>query len=112
MSELINWNDFEKIQIKAGTIIDVADFPNARKPAYQLTIDFGADGVKRSSAQITHHYTKEELIGKQIVAVVNFPVKQIANFFSECLVLGVYDADNNVVLLTPDKPVQNGGAIG
>jgi len=112
MSELINWNDFEKIQIKAGTIIDVADFPNARKPAYQLTIDFGADGVKRSSAQITHHYTKEELIGKQIVAVVNFPVKQIANFFSECLVLGVYDAYNNVVLLTPDKPVQNGGAIG
>lgn len=112
MSELINWNDFEKIQIKAGTIIDVADFPNARKPAYQLTIDFGADGVKRSSAQITHHYTKEELIGKQIVAVVNFPVKQIANFFSECLVLGVYDADNNVVLLTPDKPVQNGGAVG
>jgi tRNA-binding protein len=112
MSELINWNDFEKIQIKAGTIIDVADFPNARKPAYQLTIDFGADGVKRSSAQITHHYTKEELIGKQIVAVVNFPVKQIANFFSECLVLGVYDADNKVVLLTPDKPVQNGGAVG
>lgn len=112
MSELINWNDFEKIQIKAGTIIDVADFPNARKPAYQLTIDFGADGVKRSSAQITHHYTKEELIGKQIVAVVNFPVKQIANFFSECLVLGLYDADNNVVLLTPDKPVQNGGAVG
>lgn len=112
MSELINWNDFEKIQIKAGTIIDVADFPNARKPAYQLTIDFGADGVKRSSAQITHHYTKEELIGKQIVAVVNFPVKQIANFFSECLVLGVYDADNNVVLLTLDKPVQNGGAVG
>lgn len=112
MSEPITWNDFEKVQIKAGTIIDVADFPNARKPAYQLTIDFGADGVKRSSAQITHHYNKEELIGKQIVAVVNFPVKQIANFFSECLVLGVYDNNNNVVLLTTDKPVQNGGAVG
>lgn len=112
MSEPITWNDFEKVQIKAGTIIDVADFPNARKPAYQLTIDFGADGVKRSSAQITHHYNKEELIGKQIVAVVNFPVKQIANFFSECLVLGIYDNNNNVVLLTTDKPVQNGGAVG
>lgn len=112
MSEPITWNDFEKVQIKAGTIIDVADFLNTRKPAYQLTIDFGADGVKRSSAQITHHYNKEELIGKQIVAVVNFPVKQIANFFSECLVLGVYDNNNNVVLLTTDKPVQNGGAVG
>ena len=112
MSELITWNDFEKIQLKTGTIIDVADFPNARKPAYQLTIDFGIEGVKHSSAQITHHYTKEDLMGKQIVAIVNFPLKQIANFFSECLVLGVYDADNNVVLLTPDKPVQNGGTIG
>lgn len=112
MNELISWNDFEKVQIKAGTIVEVNDFPNARKPAYQLLIDFGELGLKRSSAQITHHYNKEELIGKQIVAVVNFPVKQIANFFSECLVLGVYDADNNVVLLTPDKPVQNGGAVG
>ncbi len=112
MNELISWNDFKKVQIKAGTIVEVNDFPNARKPAYQLLIDFGELGLKRSSAQITHHYNKEELIGKQIVAVVNFPVKQIANFFSECLVLGVYDADNNVVLLTPDKPVQNGGAIG
>ena len=112
MNELISWNDFEKVQIKAGTIVEVNDFPNARKPAYQLLIDFGELGMKRSSAQITHHYSKEELIGKQIVAVVNFPVKQIANFFSECLVLGVYDADNKVVLLTPDKPVQNGGAVG
>ncbi|TWI85588.1 tRNA-binding protein [Lacibacter cauensis] len=112
MNELISWNDFEKVQIKAGTIVEVNDFPNARKPAYQLLIDFGELGMKRSSAQITHHYSKEELIGKQIVAVVNFPVKQIANFFSECLVLGVYDADNKVVLLTPDKPVQNGGTVG
>lgn len=112
MSEPITWSEFEKIQIKAGTIIDAADFPNARKSAYQLTIDFGTEGIKHSSAQITHHYTKEELIGKQIVAVVNFPVKQIANFFSECLVLGVYDTNNNVVLLTPDKPVHNGGTVG
>lgn len=112
MSEPITWNDFEKVQIKAGTIVEVNDFPNARKPAYQLLIDFGKLGMKRSSAQITHHYSKEELIGKQIVAVVNFPVKQIANFFSECLVLGVYDNNNEVVLLTPDKAVQNGGTIG
>lgn len=112
MNELISWNDFEKVQIKAGTIVEVNDFLNARKPAYQLLIDFGELGLKRSSAQITHHYNKEELIGKQIVAVVNFPVKQIANFFSECLVLGVYDNNNNVVLLTTDKPVQNGGAVG
>ncbi len=112
MSEPLTWNDFERVQIKAGTIVEVNDFPNARKPAYQLLIDFGELGMKRSSAQITHHYGKEELIGKQIVAVVNFPVKQIANFFSECLVLGVYDSNNEVVLLTPDKLVQNGGAIG
>ncbi|NCU05311.1 MAG: tRNA-binding protein [Chitinophagaceae bacterium] len=112
MSELINWNDFEKINICAGTILEVTDFPNAKKPAYQLVIDFGEQGIKRSSAQITHHYSKDELVGKQIVAVINFPVKQIANFFSECLVLGVYDQNKQVVLLTPDKPVQNGGKIG
>jgi tRNA-binding protein len=112
MSELITWGDFEKVEICAGTVIDVVDFPNARKPAYQLTIDFGEHGIKRSSAQIAHHYNKEELKGKQIVAVINFPVKQIANFFSECLVLGVYDENNEVVLLTPDKKIQNGGKIG
>lgn len=111
-NELISWNDFEKVDICAGTITEASDFPNARKPAYQLTIDFGAKGIKRSSAQITHHYSKEELIGKQIVAVINFPVKQIANFFSECLVLGVYDEHKEVVLLRPDKAVQNGGKIG
>jgi tRNA-binding protein len=112
MSELITWDDFEKVEICAGTIIEVADFPNARKPAYQLTIDFGAHGIKRSSAQITHHYKKDELTGKQIIAVINFPVKQIANFFSECLVLGVYDENKQVVLLTADKHIQNGGKIG
>lgn len=109
---MITWADFEKVEICAGTVIDVTDFPNARKPAYQLTIDFGEHGLKRSSAQITHHYSKDELKGKQIVAVINFPVKQIANFFSECLVLGVYDENKEVILLTPDKKVQNGGRIG
>lgn len=112
MNELITWADFEKVNICAGTVIDVTEFPNARKPAYQLTIDFGEQGIKRSSAQITHHYKKEELIGKQIVAVINFPIKQIGNFFSECLVLGVYDENKEVILLTPDKKVQNGGIIG
>ena len=112
MSEPISWDDFEKIEIRTGTILEAIDFPNARKQAYQLSIDFGEWGIKRSSAQITHHYTKEELTGKQIVAVVNFPPKQIANFFSECLVLGVYDENKEVILLKPDKQVQNGGRIG
>lgn len=110
--ELISWNDFEKIEIRIGTIIEVSDFPKARKPSYQLTIDFGELGIKKSSAQITHHYTKEDLLNKQIIAVVNFPVKQIASFFSECLVLGVYDENNNVVLLQPDKKMGNGLKVG
>ncbi|MBK7435101.1 MAG: tRNA-binding protein [Chitinophagaceae bacterium] len=109
---MISWEDFEKVELRAGTIIAAEDFPHARKPAYQLTIDFGASGVKRSSAQITALYSKEELIGRQVVAVVNFPVKQIANFFSECLVLGVYNEKNEVVLLQPSLPVQNGGKVG
>lgn len=108
----ISWQDFKKIDVRSGTIIAVDDFPAAKKPAYQLTIDFGPLGTKRSSAQITHHYQKEELIGKTIVAVVNFPVKQIANFFSECLVLGVYDTEGQVVLLQPERPVANGQKIG
>jgi tRNA-binding protein len=110
--ELIAWNDFEKIEIRTGTIIEVNDFPKARRPSYQLTIDFGELGIKKSSAQITYHYKKEDLLNKQIVAVVNFPVKQIATFFSECLVLGVYDEDNNVILLQPEKKVGNGFRIG
>jgi len=109
---MINWDDFEKVEIRSGTILEVTDFPKAKKPAYQLTIDFGALGIKRSSAQITHHYTKEALLNRQVVAVVNFPPKQIANFFSECLVLGVYDENNQVILLQPDKPVLNGQRIG
>jgi tRNA-binding protein len=109
---MISWEDFEKINIRTGTIVEVNDFPKARKPAYQLTIDFGELGFKQSSAQITQHYNKEELIGKQIIAVVNFPPKQIANFISECLVLGVYDENNDVILLQPDRKVTNGLKIG
>jgi tRNA-binding protein len=108
----ISWNDFEKIDIRTGTIIEVNDFPKARKPAYQLTIDFGELGIKRSSAQITVHYSKENLLNRQVVAVVNFPPKQIASFISECLVLGVYDENKDVILLQPAKPVINGMKIG
>ena len=110
---MITWNDFEKIDIRIGTVIEVADFPKARKPAYRLTIDFGeAIGIKRSSAQITVHYKKEELLQRQVIAVVNFPPKQIADFISECLVLGIYDESKEVVLLKPDKAVVNGSKIG
>jgi tRNA-binding protein len=109
---MISWSDFEKVDIRSGTILEVTDFPAARKPAYQLTIDFGPLGMKKSSAQITHHYTKEALIGRQVLAVVNFPPKQIANFFSECLVLGVYDENNQVILLQPDQKVANGQRVG
>lgn len=109
---MINWEDFEKIDIRSGTILEVTEFPKARKPAYQLRIDFGPLGIKQSSAQVTHHYPMESMKGKQVIAVVNFPPKQIANFFSECLVLGVYDENNQVILLQPDKPVANGQRIG
>jgi tRNA-binding protein len=108
----ITWDDFEKIDIRVGTITEVNDFPKAKKPAFQISIDFGELGIKRSSAQITTLYNKEELIGKQVIAVVNFPPKQIADFFSECLVLGVYTDKKEVVLLKPDHPVNNGWKIG
>lgn len=107
MSE-ISWADFEKIEIRTGTIIAVSDFPEARKPAYKLGIDFGELGIKKSSAQITSHYRKEELIGKQVVAVVNFPPKQIGPFLSECLVLGAIQSDGSVVLLQTEREVING----
>lgn len=109
---MISWDDFEKIDMRTGTILEVNDFTAARKPAWQLSIDFGELGVKRSSAQVTALYNKEALIGKQVIAVVNFPVKQIANFFSECLVLGVYNQNNEVVLLQPTLPVKNGSKVG
>lgn len=108
----INWEDFEKIDMRAGTIIEANDFPKARNPAYQLLIDFGPElGIKRSSAQITLLYQKEELVGKQVIAVVNFPPKQIANFISECLVLGVLGDQKEVTLLQPGKKVKNGQRI-
>jgi tRNA-binding protein len=110
---MISWNDFEKVEMRVGTIIEVNDFPKANKPAYQLTIDFGTEiGLRKSSAQITKQYHKEDLIGKQIVAVVNFPKKQIADFMSECLVLGSVGNDNDIVLLSSDKPVANGLRVG
>ena len=109
---MITWDDFEKIDIRAGTITEVTDFPKAKKPAYQITIDFGELGFKKSSAQITTVYNKEELLGKQVIAIVNFPPKQIANFFSECLVLGVYTDKKEVVLLQPERKVANGWKIG
>jgi tRNA-binding protein len=110
---MITWNDFEKIDMRVGTITEVTDFPKARKASYQLLIDFGNGiGTKRSSAQITVHYKKEELLNRQVIAVVNFPPKQIADFISECLVLGVYDENNDVVLLQPGKPLSNGLKIG
>ena len=112
MTKIIQWYDFEKINMRVGTIINAQHFEKARKPAYVLDIDFGPLGIKKSSAQITDHYTLEELIGKQIIAVVNFPPKQIAKVFSECLVLGVYESNGNVVLLGSDKTVENGLKIG
>ena len=110
MSETINFDDFTKVDLRVGTIIEVNDFTEARNPSYKLTIDFGDLGVKQSSAQITSLYKKEDLIDRQIVAVVNFPKKQIANFFSECLVLGALKA-NDVVLLKPENKVLNGSVV-
>src|SRR6516225_7655667 len=112
MSSMISWQDFQKIDIRVGTIREVKDFPKAKKPAYQLLVDFGELGIKKSSAQITALYRKEEMLGKQVIGIVNFPSKQIAGFFSECLILGVYTDKNEVVLLQPDRTVANGCKIG
>ena len=108
----ISWEDFEKLDIRTGTILSATDFPKARNPSYQLEIDFGDLGIKNSSAQITDLYKKEDLIGKQIIAIVNFPKKQIANFFSECLILGVIGEDKEVTILSSTLPVKNGLSIG
>ena len=109
----ITWSDFEKIDIRVGTIIEVTDFPKARKPAYQLKVDFGSElGIKQSSAQITAHYKKEDLLNKQVIGVVNFPAKKIADYVSECLVLGIYDENKDVILLQPERSVGNGHKIG
>ena len=109
---MIGIEDFHRVDIRVGTVIGVAPYPEARKPSYKLHIDFGAEiGVKRSSAQITVHYTAETLVGRQVAAVVNFPPRQIGKFLSEVLVLGFPDADGAVVLVGPDKPVPDGGRL-
>lgn len=110
--DTIQWPDFEKIDIRTGTITEVRDFPKARKPAWQLKIDFGPVGFKSSSAQLTDLYSSGDLLGKQVIAVVNFAPKRIADFVSECLVLGIYDEMNRVILLEPQRPVANGLKIG
>lgn len=113
MKAEISWNDFEKIDIRVGTIINAQPFEKAKNPAYKLWIDFGSEiGIRKTSAQITILYEIDDLIGKQITAVINFPPKQIADFMSECLVLGVVGNDEDVTLLTPRKAVKNGLAIG
>ena len=109
----LKWNEFERTDMRVGTIIAVNDFPEARKPAYQLTIDFGNEiGIRKSSAQITKRYEKEDLINRQIIAVINFPKKQIGKFMSECLVLGAVGEEGDVILLAPDFKIQNGLRIG
>lgn len=107
--ETINWSDFEKLEIRAGTVVEANNFPEARKPALILKIDFGPEtGLRQSSAQITDHYSTEDLLGKQVICVLNFPPKQIGPFISECLVTGLYKADGSVILAVPDKQVENG----
>ena len=109
---MASFDDFLKLDIRVGTIVSAKNFEKARKPAYQLEVDMGQElGIKRSSAQITDHYRPEELVGRQVLAVVNFPPRQIANFFSEILVLGTY-SEGGVVLIRPDKPVKNGDKLG
>lgn len=109
----LTWNEFERTDMRIGTIVEVNDFPEARKPAFQLTIDFGSEiGIRRSSAQITKRYKKEDLVNRQIVAVVNFPKKQIGKFMSECLVLGAVGEEGDVILLAPDFKIPNGLRIG
>jgi len=108
---MITWNDFEKVEMRVGTVIEVKDFPEARNPSYKLKIDFGKFGIKKSSAQITKLYKKEDLLNKQVIAVTNFPPKQIAGFMSECLVIGVVLENKEVVLLQPERKCANGYRI-
>ncbi len=109
--ETISWQDFEKVELRAGTILEVLDFPEARKPAYKLKVDFGPFGTRWSSAQITKHYTKEELVGRQILGVVNFPEKQIGKFMSQFLVTGLADENGDIVLSAVERPVPNGSKL-
>lgn len=107
----ITWSDFEKVELRAGTIISAEDFPEAKKPAYQLLIDFGEFGVKKSSAQITKHYKKDELVGKQVICVTNFAPKQVANFVSEVLTTGFADERGDIVLAQTERKVPNGAKL-
>jgi tRNA-binding protein len=107
----ISWKEFEQVELRVGTVTEVEDFPEARKPAYKLKVDFGEFGIKRSSAQVTHLYRKAELVGKQVVGVINFPPKQIANFFSEALITGFYLPGGEVVLAQPERKVPNGSKL-
>lgn len=109
--EPITWSDFEKVVLCVGTVLSAEDLPNARRPAYVLTIDFGTEGIKRSSAQITKHYTKEELIGRQVVAVINFPEKQIGSIMSQCLVTGFEDQQGDIVLAAVERSLPNGSRL-
>lgn len=109
----ISWSDFNKIEFRAGTVAEVEDFPEARKPAYKLKIDFGEEiGFRQASAQITDHYSRKDLLGKQVICVINFPPKQIGPFVSECLVTGLYKEDGTVVLAIPGQRVPNGARLG
>ncbi len=111
--EEISWQQFEIVELRTGTIIEIEDFPEARTPAYKVKADFGPEiGIKKSSAQVTDLYSKEELLGKQIIGVVNFPVKQIGPTRSEFLLTGFYQEDNSVVLAIPERQVQNGAKLG
>ena len=112
MKATIAFEDFSKMDLRIGTILEVKDFPEANNPSYQLTIDFGDLGIKKSSAQITTLYKIDDLLGKQIVAAINLPKKQIAKFMSECLVMGVYGNRKDVILLNPERKVENGRKIG
>lgn len=109
--EQIDWQHFEKVELRVGTILEVEDFPEARKPAYKITVDFGEFGTKKSSVQITKLYTKEELVGKQIIGVINFPTKQIGSFHSEFLTTGFAREDGAIVLAIPEKEVPNGAKL-
>ncbi len=111
MKKETSFEDFIRVDIRIGTITEVKEFPKAKKPAYQILIDFGSIGVKKSSAQITELYTKEKLLDKQVMAVINFNPRQIANFMSECLILGVYNKEGHVVLLQASQPIKNGEQI-
>lgn len=113
MDKNLSWEDFSKVDMRVGTVVEARDFPKAKRPAYQLYIDFGPEiGILKTSAQVTKRYQKDDLVGMQLIAVVNFPKKQIANFMSECLVIGAVGEDNDISLLSPSLKTQNGLRVG